>query len=101
MVDIPDLELEDLIEENTMSVIVRCLNPFVHKVGSLVKALPPPPPFGEWRIGFKEERWEMTWFSSVSTQRATSRMSYLRGPGLLMDGWCLWINGRQTLHRSS
>lgn len=44
MVDIPDLELEDLIEENTMSVIVRCLNPFVHKVGSLVKALPPPPP---------------------------------------------------------
>lgn len=41
MVDIPDLELEDLIEENTMSVIVRCLNPFVHKVGSLVKAIPP------------------------------------------------------------
>lgn len=41
MVDIPDLEVEDLIEENTLSVIVRCLNPYAHKVGSLVKALPP------------------------------------------------------------
>ncbi|XP_018435865.1 uncharacterized protein LOC108808180 [Raphanus sativus] len=41
MVDIPDLEFEDLIEENTLSVIVRCLNPYVHKVGGLVKALPP------------------------------------------------------------
>ncbi|CAN7131293.1 unnamed protein product, partial [Brassica rapa subsp. narinosa] len=41
MVDIPDLEVEDLIEENTLSIIVRCLNPFVHKVGGLVKALPP------------------------------------------------------------
>ncbi|KAL0667124.1 hypothetical protein Bca4012_029828 [Brassica carinata] len=41
MVDIPDLEVEDLIEENSMSVIVRCLNPYVHKVGGLVKALPP------------------------------------------------------------
>lgn len=41
MVDIPDLEVEDLIEENLMSVIVRCLNPFVHKVGGLVKAMPP------------------------------------------------------------
>ncbi|XP_056859988.1 uncharacterized protein LOC130508476 [Raphanus sativus] len=41
MVDMPDLEFEDLIEENTMSVIVRCLNPYVHKVGGLVKALPP------------------------------------------------------------
>ncbi|CAF1932051.1 unnamed protein product, partial [Brassica napus] len=40
-VDIPDLEIEDLIEENSLSVIVRCLNPFVHKVGGLVKALPP------------------------------------------------------------
>lgn len=40
-VDIPDLENEDLIEENSMSVIVRCLNPTVHKVGGLVKALPP------------------------------------------------------------
>lgn len=40
-VEIPDLENEDLIEENTMSVIVRCLNPTVHKVGGLVKALPP------------------------------------------------------------
>lgn len=40
MVDIPDLEIEDLIEENTSSVIVRCLNPYVHKVGGLVKALP-------------------------------------------------------------
>lgn len=27
MVDIPDLEVEDLIEENTLSVVVRCLNP--------------------------------------------------------------------------
>ncbi|RID40460.1 hypothetical protein BRARA_J00501 [Brassica rapa] len=41
MVDMPDLELDDLIEENTLSVIVRCLNPYVHKVGGLVKALPP------------------------------------------------------------
>lgn len=41
MVDIPDLEVEDLIEENTLSIIVRCLSPFVHKVGGLVKALPP------------------------------------------------------------
>ncbi|CAG7871140.1 unnamed protein product, partial [Brassica rapa] len=41
MVDIPDLEVEDLIEENSLSVIVRCLNPSVHKVGGLVKALPP------------------------------------------------------------
>ncbi|CAG7868461.1 unnamed protein product, partial [Brassica rapa] len=41
MVDIPDLEVEDLIEENLMSVIVRRLNPYVHKVGGLVKALPP------------------------------------------------------------
>ncbi|KAG7559476.1 Ribonuclease H-like superfamily [Arabidopsis thaliana x Arabidopsis arenosa] len=40
-VDIPDLENDDLIEENSMSVIVRCLNPTVHKVGGLVKALPP------------------------------------------------------------
>ncbi|CAA7029125.1 unnamed protein product [Microthlaspi erraticum] len=40
LVDIPDLENEDLIEENTMSVIVRCLNPTVHKVGGLIKALP-------------------------------------------------------------
>ncbi|KAG5375749.1 hypothetical protein IGI04_040345, partial [Brassica rapa subsp. trilocularis] len=41
MVDMPDLELDDLIEENTLSVKVRCLNPYVHKVGGLVKALPP------------------------------------------------------------
>ncbi|XP_048600405.1 uncharacterized protein LOC125580229 [Brassica napus] len=41
MVDIPDLENDDLIEENSLSVIVRCLNPAVHKVGGLVKALPP------------------------------------------------------------
>ena len=27
--------------ENLLSVIVRCLNPQVHKVGGLVKALPP------------------------------------------------------------
>lgn len=40
-VDVPDLENDDLIEENSMSVIVRCLNPTAHKVGSLVKALPP------------------------------------------------------------
>lgn len=40
-VDIPELENEDLIEENSMSVIVRCLNPWAHKVGGLVKALPP------------------------------------------------------------
>ena len=40
-VEIPDLEIEDLIEENSMSVIVRDLNPTVHKVGGLVKALPP------------------------------------------------------------
>ncbi|KAG7572302.1 Endonuclease/exonuclease/phosphatase superfamily [Arabidopsis suecica] len=40
-VEVPDLENEDLIEENSMSVIVRCLNPSVHKVGGLVKALPP------------------------------------------------------------
>lgn len=32
LVDIPDLENNYLIEENTMSVIVRCLNPVVHKV---------------------------------------------------------------------
>ncbi|CAN6887894.1 unnamed protein product, partial [Brassica oleracea] len=41
MVGIPDLEIEDLIEENTLSVIVRCLNPHAHKVGGLVKSLPP------------------------------------------------------------
>lgn len=41
MVDIPDLENKDLLEENSLSVIVRCLNPYVHKVGGLVKALPP------------------------------------------------------------
>ncbi|KAG2297824.1 hypothetical protein Bca52824_034296 [Brassica carinata] len=41
MVDIPELENEDLIEENLMSVVVRCLNPAAHKVGGLVKALPP------------------------------------------------------------
>ncbi|WZZ25213.1 LOW QUALITY PROTEIN: hypothetical protein YC2023_008614 [Brassica napus] len=41
LVDIPDLENNYLIEENTMSVIVRCLNPVVHKVYGLVKALPP------------------------------------------------------------
>ncbi|KAJ4895900.1 Uncharacterized protein Rs2_22694 [Raphanus sativus] len=41
MVDIPELELEDLIEENRLSVIVRCLNPHAHKVGGLIKALPP------------------------------------------------------------
>lgn len=40
LVDIPDLENNYLIEENTMSVIVRCLNPVVHKVYGLVKALP-------------------------------------------------------------
>lgn len=39
-VDIPDLENEDLLEENSMSIIVKCLNPTVHKVGGLVKALP-------------------------------------------------------------
>ncbi|KAH0928643.1 hypothetical protein HID58_014370 [Brassica napus] len=41
LVDIPELENDDLLEENSMSVIVRCLNPTVHKVGGLVKALPP------------------------------------------------------------
>lgn len=41
VVEIPDLEIEDLIEENSMNVIVRCLNPMAHKVGGLVKALPP------------------------------------------------------------
>lgn len=41
MVDIPELENDDLLEENSLSVIVRCLNPSVHKVGGLVKALPP------------------------------------------------------------
>lgn len=40
-VEIPDLENKDLLEENSMSVIVRCLNPSAHKVGALVKALPP------------------------------------------------------------
>lgn len=39
-VEVPDLENEDLIEENSMSVIVRCLNPSAHKVGGLIKALP-------------------------------------------------------------
>lgn len=41
LVDIPELENEDLIEENLLSVVVRCLNPAAHKVGGLVKALPP------------------------------------------------------------
>ena len=41
MVDIPELENDDLIEENLMSVVVRCLNPAAHKVDGLVKALPP------------------------------------------------------------
>lgn len=40
-VDIPELENADLIDENSMSIIVRCLNPTVHKIGGLVKALPP------------------------------------------------------------
>lgn len=40
-VDIPELENEDLIEENSRSIIIRCLNPTVHKIGGLVKALPP------------------------------------------------------------
>lgn len=40
-VEIPELKNEDLIEENSMSIIVRCLNPTVHKVGGLVKAPPP------------------------------------------------------------
>ena len=40
-VEIPKLENEDLIEENSMSIIVRCLNLTVHKVGGLVKAPPP------------------------------------------------------------
>lgn len=41
LVDIPDLEIDDLIEENSMSIIMQCLNPTVHKVGGLVKILPP------------------------------------------------------------
>lgn len=41
MVDNPDLENDDLLEETSLSVIVRCLNPSAHKVGGLVKALPP------------------------------------------------------------
>lgn len=41
MVDIPELENDDLIEENLLSVVVRYLNPAAHKVGGLVKALPP------------------------------------------------------------
>ncbi|KAL0761982.1 hypothetical protein Bca101_078132 [Brassica carinata] len=41
MVDIPEIENDDLIEENSLSVVVRCLNPSAHKVGGLVKALPP------------------------------------------------------------
>ncbi|KAJ4910865.1 Uncharacterized protein Rs2_05486 [Raphanus sativus] len=41
VVDIPELENDDLIEENSLSVVVRCLNPTMHKVGALVKALPP------------------------------------------------------------
>ena len=32
IVDIPDVENDDLIEENSLSVVVRCLNPTVHKV---------------------------------------------------------------------
>lgn len=40
-VEIPDLENDDLIEENSLSIIVRCLNPSAQKVGGLVKALPP------------------------------------------------------------
>lgn len=40
-VEIPDLKNDDLIEENSLSVIVRCLNPSAHKVEGLVKALPP------------------------------------------------------------
>lgn len=39
-VNIPALENEDLIEENSLSIVVRCLNPSAHKVGALVKALP-------------------------------------------------------------
>ncbi|KAF3505397.1 hypothetical protein F2Q69_00044379 [Brassica cretica] len=41
MVNIPELENDDLIEENLMSVVVRCMNPAAHKVGGLVTALPP------------------------------------------------------------
>ena len=37
LVDIPELENEDLIEENSMSIIVRCLNPIVHKVGAWLR----------------------------------------------------------------
>ncbi|KAL0802328.1 hypothetical protein Bca101_057504 [Brassica carinata] len=40
MVDLHE-ENDDLLEENSLSMIVRWLNPSAHKVGGLVKALPP------------------------------------------------------------
>lgn len=85
MVDIPDLELEDLIEENTMSVIVRCLNPFVHKVGSLVKALPPPPIWGmEDRVQGREVGNDMVQFSFNSESDLPYVLS--KGPWFV-NGW--------------
>lgn len=41
LVDITYLEIDNLIEENSLSVIVKGLNLTVHKVGGLVKTLPP------------------------------------------------------------
>lgn len=67
MVDIPQLENEDLIEENIMSVMVWCLNPTAHKVGGLVKALPP--------ISGLEEVLVQTGSSSSSNQTEISTTS--------------------------
>ncbi|KAJ4894375.1 Uncharacterized protein Rs2_21169 [Raphanus sativus] len=89
-VDIPDLEIEDLIEENTLSVIVRCLNPYVHKVGGLVKALPPI--WGmEERVrgrGVGEDRAQFIFTSARDLQHVLSKGPwFVNGWMVSMDQW--------------
>ncbi|KAL0801694.1 hypothetical protein Bca101_056870 [Brassica carinata] len=87
-VDIPDLEMEDLIEENLVSVIVRCLNPHVHKVGGLVKALPP-----IWGLedrvrgrGVGEDRVQFIFTSESDLQHVLTK-----GPWFV-NGWMVSLN---------
>lgn len=87
-VDIPDLEIEDLIEENTMSVIVHCLNPYVHKVGGPVKALPPI--WGmEERVrgrGVGEDRAQFIFTSARDLQHVLTKGQWF------VNGWMVSMN---------
>ncbi|XP_013635453.1 PREDICTED: uncharacterized protein At4g02000-like [Brassica oleracea var. oleracea] len=90
MVDSPDLEVDDLIEENTLSVIVHCLNPYVHKVGGLVKALPPI--WGmEERVrgrGVGENRVQFIFTSENDLQHVLSKGPwFVNGWMVSMDQW--------------